>query len=43
MPPCEECWNNAFVQSRMLGGSQVDWYHKLLETDTHENRQEASN
>lgn len=28
---CEPCWNEAFRQSRLLGGSQVDYYHRLLE------------
>lgn len=32
MTACEPCWNEAFRQSRMLGGSQVDYYLKLLET-----------
>lgn len=32
MTACEPCWNEAYRQSRMLGGSQVDYYLKLLET-----------
>lgn len=30
MSACEKCWNDAFVISRTLGGSQVDEYRKLL-------------
>ena len=30
MPTCERCWNQAFVRSRLLGGLQVDHYHRLL-------------
>jgi len=29
---CEPCWNEAYRQSRMLGGSQVDYYRRLIET-----------
>lgn len=36
MTACEPCWNEAFRQSRMLGGSQVDYYLRLIETlDNH--------
>ena len=36
MAACEPCWNEAFRQSRMLGGSQVDYYLALIETlDSH--------
>lgn len=31
MTACEPCWNEAYRQSRLLGGSQVDHYRKLLE------------
>lgn len=31
MATCEPCWNEAFRQSRMLGGSQVDHYLRLVE------------
>lgn len=36
MTACEPCWNEAFRQSRLIGGSQVDHYLKLLELlDSH--------
>ena len=31
MSACDACWNEAFVKSRTLGGSQADWYRQLLE------------
>ena len=31
MTACEPCWNEAYRQSRLLGGSQVDHYRRLLE------------
>lgn len=31
MSVCEPCWNEAYRQSRLLGGSQVDYYLRLLE------------
>lgn len=31
MAACEPCWNEAFRQSRLVGGSQVDHYLRLLE------------
>ena len=31
MSACEPCWNEAYRQSRMLGGSQVDYYLRLIE------------
>jgi hypothetical protein len=31
MAACEPCWNEAFRQSRALGGSQVDHYLRLIE------------
>ena len=31
MNACEPCWNEAYRQSRLLGGSQVDHYRRLLE------------
>lgn len=31
MSACEECWANAYAKARMLGGTQVDWYYRLLE------------
>lgn len=30
MSACEKCWDQAFLQSRLLGGSQVDHYQRLL-------------
>ena len=27
---CELCWSEAFIESRTLGGSQVDRYRRLL-------------
>lgn len=42
MSACEPCWNEAFRQSRALGGSQVDYYQKLLEVlDGHPHDQGA--
>lgn len=36
MSACERCWDEAFVRSRILGGSQADWYIRLLmENDDH--------
>ena len=32
MAACEPCWNEAYRQSHMLGGSQVDYYLNLIET-----------
>lgn len=31
MTACESCWNEAYRQSRLRGGSQVDHYLALLE------------
>lgn len=31
MAACEPCWNEAYRQSRLLGGSQVDHYQRLIE------------
>ena len=31
MAACEPCWNEAYRQSRLLGGSQVDHYRRLLD------------
>lgn len=31
MAACEPCWNEAFRQSRLVGGSQVDHYQRLIE------------
>jgi hypothetical protein len=31
MAACETCWDEAFRQSRMLGGSQVDRYQRLMQ------------
>lgn len=28
---CEKCWGDAYVRSTLLGGSQADHYHQLLE------------
>jgi hypothetical protein len=37
MTACEPCWNEAYRQSRLLGGSQVDHYLRLIEVlDGHE-------
>ena len=30
MAACEKCWNDAYVLSRTLGGSQADRYQQLL-------------
>ena len=30
MAACEPCWNEAYRQSRILGGSQVDYYERLI-------------
>ena len=30
MSACEPCWNEAYRQSRLAGGSQVDHYYRLL-------------
>lgn len=30
MATCEKCWNEAFIRSRTLGGTQVDHYKALL-------------
>jgi hypothetical protein len=27
---CEECWSQAFTESRLHGGSQVEHYRRLL-------------
>lgn len=35
MTACEPCWNEAYRQSRLLGGSQVDYYLKLIEVLEH--------
>jgi len=32
MAACEPCWNEAYRQSRLVGGSQVDHYLRLVET-----------
>ncbi len=34
MNGCEACWTEAFTKSQTLGGSQVDWYQRLLATNT---------
>jgi hypothetical protein len=34
MSACEQCWNAAYTKSRMLGGTQVEWYYRLLEENT---------
>lgn len=39
MSTCEKCWNAAFTQSRMLGGTQVEHYHRLLEAIKHESNE----
>ena len=31
MSACETCWDEAFRRSRMLGGSQVDHYQRLMQ------------
>lgn len=31
MSACEPCWNEAYRQSRLLGGSQADYYRRLLD------------
>jgi len=28
---CEKCWDDAEIAARLLGGSKVDHYHRLLE------------
>jgi hypothetical protein len=28
---CEKCWGDAYLKSREYGGSQSEWYFKLLE------------
>lgn len=30
MVACEQCWSDAYMRSRMLGGSQVEHYNALL-------------
>lgn len=35
MSACEKCWGEAYARSRMLGGSQVDHYHRLLADRIH--------
>lgn len=36
MSACEPCWDEAYRQSRLVGGSQVDHYRRLLELlDSH--------
>lgn len=30
MAACETCWGDAFVRSRLLGGTQVEHYRSLL-------------
>lgn len=30
MAACEECWSNAFIASKIQGGSQVEHYYRLL-------------
>lgn len=35
MTACELCWDQAFRDSRMLGGSQTDHYHRLLKVNKH--------
>lgn len=36
MSACEKCWSQAYVQSRMFGGSQVEHYYRLLEETEHD-------
>lgn len=36
MATCEPCWYQALLLSRMLGGSQVDHYRKLLAEIEHD-------
>ncbi|HZJ25879.1 MAG TPA: hypothetical protein VFF40_02520 [Acidimicrobiia bacterium] len=31
MSACERCWTDAYRESRMFGGSQVDHYRRLIE------------
>jgi hypothetical protein len=31
MAMCETCWADAYLRARLLGGSQVDHYHRLLD------------
>ena len=35
MSACEDCWNEAYRQARMLGGSQVEHYERLIRSVEH--------
>ena len=43
MSACETCWNEAWRQAQMLGGTQVEHYQRLIaEMDHHEQREEPT-
>ena len=31
MAACEKCWDAAFFRAQVAGGSQAEWYQRLLD------------